>query len=586
MNPERLSHTQRDVQRDAQRPSGLEPWIERLSDRLRRLPGPVIQIWGWPGAGQRRLLRHLAQLGAREIPPAALESPEELMATVAEAWRQGLPYVLCRRFPRPLLGEEGARRLEGLMLEPPLVVATDSPVDFGDEEEGSALLDPWELLLTEREMEQLWWSETGDHLSSTALENLGYVTEGWLELVRLAIRAGDARGLTVESLASQPAVESFLQQRVLPSLGRELVSTLQRVLDEGGEGDLRAALVAIGGDAAWQRLAHRHGLVLAGSRGSRLPRVLASSLRSRSAVQREVPSPSTAPGAESTDSSSSWQGADAAAAHETVAAFELRLLGPPSLTRVDVDPPQQVSWTLRRSLLLLTFLSLSPGRRASRDEVAEAIFPGEDPEIIRKNFHPTLSHLRRNLGAGRGASWSGIEFANGTYRLDPRARWTLDIERFEALVAEGRSAFQAFPRADPEQQAEPQHSEEAANAVLDPLRQAWALYAGPFLPGVDALWARRRRESLHRTYLDLLKILASAADTLHQPTLALDAWRAYLLEDPLEESIHVSLMTHYAHRGRRDLVRRQYQRLTSLLQSDLGVGPLPETTRAYHRLIS
>jgi DNA-binding SARP family transcriptional activator len=42
----------------------------------------------------------------------------------------------------------------------------------------------------------------------------------------------------------------------------------------------------------------------------------------------------------------------------------------------------------------------------------------------------------------------------------------------------------------------------------------------------------------------------------------------------------------YAAQGRRDLVRRQYERLCTLLLDELGVEPLPETVQEYHRLMS
>jgi DNA-binding SARP family transcriptional activator len=42
----------------------------------------------------------------------------------------------------------------------------------------------------------------------------------------------------------------------------------------------------------------------------------------------------------------------------------------------------------------------------------------------------------------------------------------------------------------------------------------------------------------------------------------------------------------YAGLGRRDLVRRQYERLCGLLLDELGVEPLPETEQEYHRLMS
>jgi DNA-binding SARP family transcriptional activator len=42
----------------------------------------------------------------------------------------------------------------------------------------------------------------------------------------------------------------------------------------------------------------------------------------------------------------------------------------------------------------------------------------------------------------------------------------------------------------------------------------------------------------------------------------------------------------YGQRGRRDLVRRQYDRLAGLLRQELGVEPLPETSDEYHRLMA
>ena len=65
----------------------------------------------------------------------------------------------------------------------------------------------------------------------------------------------------------------------------------------------------------------------------------------------------------------------------------------------------------------------------------------------------------------------------------------------------------------------------------------------------------------------------------------MDAYRSVLLEDPLQERVHLAVMRLYAHQGRRDLVRKQYDRLCTLLLEELGVEPMPQTTREYHRLM-
>ncbi len=41
----------------------------------------------------------------------------------------------------------------------------------------------------------------------------------------------------------------------------------------------------------------------------------------------------------------------------------------------------------------------------------------------------------------------------------------------------------------------------------------------------------------------------------------------------------------YAQQGRRDLVRRQYDKLCGILLEELGVPPAMETTQGYHQLM-
>ena len=67
---------------------------------------------------------------------------------------------------------------------------------------------------------------------------------------------------------------------------------------------------------------------------------------------------------------------------------------------------------------------------------------------------------------------------------------------------------------------------------------------------------------------------------------AMDALRAVLIHDPLQERVHLALMQVYARQGRRDLVRRQYDRLAELLARELTIEPMEETIEAYHRLMA
>jgi DNA-binding SARP family transcriptional activator len=114
---------------------------------------------------------------------------------------------------------------------------------------------------------------------------------------------------------------------------------------------------------------------------------------------------------------------------------------------------------------------------------------------------------------------------------------------------------------------------------------AWSLYRGDLLEGFYDRWLADRREDLRRRHLALLRGLGAAYERRGSLAEATDAYRAALVEDPLQERLHAALMRLYARRGRRDLVRRQYERLSALLREELGVEPLAETTDEYHRLM-
>jgi DNA-binding SARP family transcriptional activator len=219
---------------------------------------------------------------------------------------------------------------------------------------------------------------------------------------------------------------------------------------------------------------------------------------------------------------------------------------------------------------VLAFLASSPGLEAGREEMIEAVWPTEGEHTIDRNFHPTLSHLRRALEAGKKDGLPPLLLRGGVYRLNPEIGWEIDALEFSSLVEKGRRL------------ASRGNAAEAAEAW----RRAWSLYRGPFLQGHYEAWVAARREIYQRQHLEMLRDLGDLYLRLQRPDDAMDAYRSILVEDPLQERIHVALMQVYADQGRRDMVRRQYDRLCTLLLDELGVEPLPETTREYHRLMS
>ena len=257
--------------------------------------------------------------------------------------------------------------------------------------------------------------------------------------------------------------------------------------------------------------------------------------------------------------------------------FEVDLLGPPRVVDVSrAEAPQPVRWTLRRALMTLAYLLLAPQHRATRDELITAVWEGVDERGIAKNFHPTLSTLRRVLGkrsqdrtGRRGGSL--IHFRQGVYSLSEDAEWHLDVDRFDDLMQRGQELQQA--------------GRPSWEAAVESWQQAWRLYQGQLLGDAEASWVVAKRRRLHTTYRRLLRQLADLLSDLRRDDEALDVYRALLLEEPFEETVHLAVMELYSRQGRRDLVRRQFVRLQELLRSELGVEPRATTQQRFHELM-
>lgn len=269
-------------------------------------------------------------------------------------------------------------------------------------------------------------------------------------------------------------------------------------------------------------------------------------------------------------SSGSEESADAPAPEVR---YRVRLLGRPEVHRAGAGGQwEQVSFSLKRGFRVLAYLASAPEHRAAREELIEAVWPEAGRETIERNFHPTLSRLRRDLrGGARAEEERGDPLAHheGFYELAPEMGWWIDVEEVERLAALARNRAEAGLDAE----------------AAELFEASWRLHRGALLETTYDPWAERRRETVQRRHLAMLRELGSAYERLGRLEDATDAYRALLADDPLQERIHVALMRLYAGSGRRDLVRRQYERLTRLLRNELGVEPLPETADEYHRLM-
>jgi DNA-binding SARP family transcriptional activator len=576
-------------------PLHLWTHLERLLSRLEALEAPLIEVWGWPGSGRTALLEALLarHLGAAVGLPHALFAAED---TAREALARAGD---CRWLV--VSGDAGAHLSAAARWLRPgqrLVVASSRrpqrPLP------GAALLGPQELLLTPGEVGSLLYLLTGEAVQPPASQALWEAGDGWYRPLRLAIEATGGQGLenaSPELLLDIPPVRFFLRHEVLDPLAER---ERQQLL---AAGDQRPGEDAPSGSATAWRLVDRLGLWVAAADRDRLPRLLSAWLQR----ERERRGPAAVPIAARFHFSA--LAADPLDAYDTVgsptaahlpqspaaertparrrvaasplpatppapgepAGYSLLLLGEGVARLRQAGAERDLEWRLRRSFQVLAFLATSPELEATSEEIKEAVWPTEGEQTIERNFHPTLSYLRRTLEAGRRDSLPApLVHRGGAYRLNPEVDWEIDVHCFDRLVQQGRTlASGGEPTA-------------AAAAWLG----AWHLYRGPFLHGHDEDWAVRRRERYQRQHVALLRDLGDLLARLGRGEEAVDAYRALLAEDPLQERVHQAIMRLLAVQGRRDLVRRQYDRLCALLAEELGVEPMPETSQEYHRLMT
>ncbi|HSL82538.1 MAG TPA: BTAD domain-containing putative transcriptional regulator, partial [Thermoanaerobaculia bacterium] len=496
------------------------------------------------------------------LAPAELRDRERRCRAVEDALAAGARTLVVQSLPRGAEpGEVLGDLAELLPADRRLVFAAarrvPAPAPLCD------LLTPRDLALTPAETAELL---ADGPVPTETVSALTVAADGWyrpLLLAAGAAREGQRLPATPEALAAVPEVGAFLRARVLAELPPEDRAGLQGFAADPEGADAEAV----------RRLTEDWGFLFDDDGGLRLPWLLrawlareeAASARRPDRPRPAGPAPATATGGEP----------EPPVAIPEAVLFRLHLLGRPEGWRREPGGGwRRLHWPLKRSFKVLAYLATAPDRRAGRDELIEALWGEEGEEAVRRNFHPTLSHLRRGLkeglDGGNGVGLDPLLLADGVYRLNPELGWWLDADEFERLTARGRAA------------AEEGLDEEAVAAW----EGAWRLYRGDLLAGVDEPWANRRREAYQRRYLVLLQELGGACERLARAEEALDAYRAVLVEDALQERVHLALMRIYGRRGRRDLVRRQYDRLAGLLRQELGVEPLPETTEEYHRLMA
>ncbi len=244
----------------------------------------------------------------------------------------------------------------------------------------------------------------------------------------------------------------------------------------------------------------------------------------------------------------------------------IRLLGAPGVER-DGAP---VIMDTRKATALLAYLVVT-GREHGREALAALLWPEYDDEHARAALRRTLSTLRTALGEDH------LAIDRETVGLIPGAGLCADVAAFGERLAACRS--HGHPAA------------EVCPACLSPLAEAAALYRDDFLAGFTLRdsaefddWQFAQAESLRGELAGALEKLAAGRAAQGDYAGALAAARRWLALDLLREEAHRQVMRLLAWSDQRNAALRQYRECVRILEGELGVAPLAETTELYEAI--
>ncbi|HEX8738213.1 MAG TPA: bacterial transcriptional activator domain-containing protein, partial [Pyrinomonadaceae bacterium] len=247
----------------------------------------------------------------------------------------------------------------------------------------------------------------------------------------------------------------------------------------------------------------------------------------------------------------------------------VKMLGFIEIYRDKSKPFAADAWTTRRARDIFCYIASSRHRRVEKDVLIDTFWSDEDLAAIEKNFHPTISHIRKALNSRQALKQNFIVFRDGAYQLNPELSYSIDTEDFDRFVAEAEKA-----KRDGDDQAFRQN-----------LDAAHALYRGEFMAGVYEPWAEEQRGYYREQYARILNALAKAAFKEKNWSQSVKLAQEILQDDPFREDVHRLLMRVYAAQGKRAQVKEQFENLQKLLKSELGVEPEAQTRRILQELL-
>ena len=223
---------------------------------------------------------------------------------------------------------------------------------------------------------------------------------------------------------------------------------------------------------------------------------------------------------------------------------------------------------VNKPIELLVYLLLNIGAQITNEQLMESLWGDdevENPAGALKNAAYSLRRLLTKVGLDQEC----IITRDRQYAWNPDVPVDLDVDRFNKLY-----------------EAAMQNPDVSDEEMVRCCREALALYAGDFLPGLsDRYWLMTRASTLRQRYLNMVlhlsdRLLASDERSGAEEVMNLCS-RALLLE-PLSEDIYLRHFTALRKLDMKAAVLSYYPVVANMFLDEVG-QPLPESVREIYR---
>ncbi len=240
------------------------------------------------------------------------------------------------------------------------------------------------------------------------------------------------------------------------------------------------------------------------------------------------------------------------------------------LGRISIDcasKPSAATFSGRRSELVFAYLAAEHRRDVSRDELADALWPGALPDAWAAALRTVVSDVRRAIEAGGLDAGDVLEHTGGGYRLRLPPDAVVDLDEARSALADAKVRVADKPAAA------------AASAA-----RAADLARLPFLPRHEGDWVDGVRRELERILAEALE-LSARAHLRAGDTRAAAAATARLVEaEPYSDAAHRLRIETLVAAGDRGGALRAYEQCRATFAEELGVEPSAETQAALRGL--